>query len=122
MEPVLADTAAIALVGAELLSGKVADQNLVELARTLRALGVRLSRAVMLPDALDVLTLEIRALKSSHDLVFTSGGVGPTHDDLTVDGFLLDTVPLAVVPVISWRRAGRRRYPASARDTSTRCC
>jgi len=85
MDQVLADTAAIVLVGAELLSGKVADQNLVELARTLRALGVRLSRAVMLPDALDVLAPEIRALRSSHDLVFTSGGVGPTHDDLTVE-------------------------------------
>jgi molybdopterin-biosynthesis enzyme MoeA-like protein len=86
MQPVLAENALVLLIGAELLSGKVADQNLVELARTLRALGVQLSRGVVLPDALEVLTSEIRDLRSSHDLVFTSGGVGPTHDDLTVEG------------------------------------
>ncbi len=85
MERVVCETAAVVLVGAELLSGKVKEENLCELARTLRALGVRLVRAVMLPDSLDVLEAEIRALKACHDVVFTSGGVGPTHDDLTIE-------------------------------------
>lgn len=85
MKPLLAETAAALIIGNEILSGKVAESNLVELARTLRAVGVSLRRALTLPDELDVLAHEIRALSESHDVVFTSGGVGPTHDDVTVD-------------------------------------
>jgi molybdenum cofactor synthesis domain-containing protein len=85
MQPLLADTAAALIIGNELLSGKVAEANLVELARTLRAVGVTLRRAVTLPDDLDTLVEELRTLSTSHDVVFTSGGVGPTHDDVTVE-------------------------------------
>ena len=85
MRVVVAETAAVLLVGNELLSGKVTDANLFELARTLRALGIRLERALVLPDDLPTLTREIAALSASYDLVFTSGGVGPTHDDVTVE-------------------------------------
>ena len=85
MQPVLAETAAALIIGNELLSGKVAESNLVELARTLRAIGVTLRRAVTLPDDLEALAHEIRTLSASHDVVFTSGGVGPTHDDVTVE-------------------------------------
>jgi molybdenum cofactor synthesis domain-containing protein len=85
MTPVVAESAAALIVGNELLSGKVAEANLVELARTLRPLGVRLARASFLPDELELLRREIRALASEHPLVFTSGGVGPTHDDVTIE-------------------------------------
>jgi molybdenum cofactor synthesis domain-containing protein len=85
MRTVVTETAAVLLVGNELLSGKVAEANLLELARTLRALGIRLERALVLPDDLGVLSREIAALAGSHDVVFTSGGVGPTHDDVTVE-------------------------------------
>ncbi|HEX6277796.1 MAG TPA: molybdopterin-binding protein [Polyangiaceae bacterium] len=85
MQRALVETAAVALVGNELLSGKVAEANLVELARTLRALGIRLERALVLPDELDVLSREIAALSAAYGVVFTSGGVGPTHDDVTVE-------------------------------------
>jgi molybdenum cofactor synthesis domain-containing protein len=85
MQSTVAETAAVLLVGNELLSGKVADANLVELARTLRALGVRLERALVLPDDLALLSREVAALAASHDIVFTSGGVGPTHDDVTIE-------------------------------------
>jgi molybdopterin-biosynthesis enzyme MoeA-like protein len=119
MERVLAETAALALVGAELLSGKVADQNLVELARTLRTLGVRLNRAVMLTDALDVLTAEIRQLKATHDVVFTSGGVGPTHDDLTVEAvaraFDTDVVEETVLAALVKKAYGDRCTEAHLR-------
>lgn len=81
-----AHTAAALLVGNELLSGKVHEANLVELARTLRSVGVRLRRVVMVPDEMDVIAAEVRALAASHDVVFTSGGVGPTHDDITIEG------------------------------------
>jgi molybdopterin-biosynthesis enzyme MoeA-like protein len=119
MKPVLAETAAIALVGAELLSGKVADLNLVELARTLRALGVRLSRAVMLPDVVDVLADDIAALKATHDIVFTSGGVGPTHDDVTVEAvaraFNADVVEDPTLAALVTRAYGPRTTPAHLR-------
>jgi molybdenum cofactor synthesis domain-containing protein len=85
MQPLLADTAAALIIGNELLSGKIADENLVELAKTLRALGVRLRRVVTLPDERAALVDELRTLSATFDVVFTSGGVGPTHDDVTVE-------------------------------------
>jgi len=85
MQPVIAETSAVVLVGNELLSGKVTDANLFELAGTLRALGIRLTRALILPDDLALLTEEIGGLAKTHDVVFTSGGVGPTHDDVTIE-------------------------------------
>jgi molybdenum cofactor synthesis domain-containing protein len=119
MKPLVAETAAIALVGAELLSGKVADLNLVELARTLRALGVRLSRAVMLPDVLDVLAADIQELKANHDVVFTSGGVGPTHDDVTVEAvaraFNTTVVEDATLAALVTRAYGSRTTPSHLR-------
>src|SRR5262245_41160194 len=80
-----ARTAAALLIGNELLSGKIHEANLVELARTLRAVGVNLKRAVMVPDEIDVIAEEVRVLHSTYDVVFTSGGVGPTHDDITIE-------------------------------------
>jgi molybdenum cofactor synthesis domain-containing protein len=76
--------AAALIIGNELLTGKTADANLVILARTLRLLGVALERVVIIPDQSATIADEVRALAHSHDLVFTSGGLGPTHDDLTV--------------------------------------
>jgi molybdenum cofactor synthesis domain-containing protein len=78
-------SAAALVVGNELLSGKVQDENVVALARTLRALGITLRRVVMVLDDVDTIVEEVRRLSSEHDVVFTSGGVGPTHDDLTVE-------------------------------------
>ncbi len=78
--------AAALLIGNELLNGKVHEANLVELARTLRALGIQLRRVVMVPDEVDVIAKETRELSDEHDVVFTSGGVGPTHDDVTIQG------------------------------------
>jgi molybdenum cofactor synthesis domain-containing protein len=77
-------TAAALLIGNELLSGKVREANLYELARTLRTLGIRLERVVMTPDDLDGIAREVRAVSAAADAVFTSGGIGPTHDDVTV--------------------------------------
>ena len=78
--------AAALVIGNELLSGKVAEANLFVLARELRQLGVQLRRVVMILDEIDVIAEEVRGLSSSHDVLFTSGGVGPTHDDLTIEG------------------------------------
>jgi molybdenum cofactor synthesis domain-containing protein len=78
--------AAILVIGNEILSGKVVDTNSPYLCRELRGLGVEVDRIVVIPDDVDVIAREVRALSDSHDWVFTSGGVGPTHDDLTMDG------------------------------------
>ena len=78
-------TAAALVIGNELLSGKVLDANVHALAGSLRALGIRLSRVVMLPDEIAILAAEVRRLSAEFDVVFTSGGVGPTHDDVTVE-------------------------------------
>jgi len=77
-------TAAALIIGNELLSGKVSEQNLVFLSRTLRVLGISLRRVVLIPDELPLIVDELRALSSAFDVVFTSGGIGPTHDDMTI--------------------------------------
>ncbi len=79
-------TAAILLIGDELLSGKVADENARFLIGELRELGVALRRVVIIPDDLATIAREVRALSDAHTHVITSGGVGPTHDDLTMAG------------------------------------
>lgn len=77
-------TAAALVIGNELLSGKVEEANLPVLARALRGLGIELRRVVMVLDDVDVIAREIQELSKAHDWLITSGGVGPTHDDVTV--------------------------------------
>ena len=80
-----ARTAALLVVGSEILSGKVAEANVAPLAVLLRSLGIALRRVVTVPDEIDVIAADVAVLAKSHDFVFTSGGVGPTHDDVTVE-------------------------------------
>jgi molybdenum cofactor synthesis domain-containing protein len=77
-------TACALLIGNELLNGSTVDCNLAALAKTLRDVGIRLKRALVLPDDIETLSYEIRLASSNYDVVFTSGGVGPTHDDVTI--------------------------------------
>jgi molybdenum cofactor synthesis domain-containing protein len=79
-------TAAVLVVGNEILSGKVDEANVAALARELRRLGILLRRVVVVMDEVDVIAKEVRELSAAHDWVFTSGGVGPTHDDVTIEG------------------------------------
>lgn len=79
-------TAGILVIGNEILSGKVVDTNSPFLCRELRSLGVEVDRVLVIPDVIDVIAREVRAMSAGYDHVFTSGGVGPTHDDLTMDG------------------------------------
>jgi molybdenum cofactor synthesis domain-containing protein len=79
-------TAGIILIGDELLSGKVVDENARFLTEELRALGVGLKRVAVIPDVVDDIAETARDFARRFDHVFTSGGVGPTHDDLTMEG------------------------------------
>ena len=79
-------TAGIILVGNEILSGKIVDANAAYLCRELRQLGVDVRRISVIPDEVAVIADEVRVFSRDYDLVFTSGGVGPTHDDVTIEG------------------------------------
>jgi len=74
------------VIGNEILSGKVVDSNSAYLARELRAAGVGLERIIVIPDDIDVIAESVAQCSRLYDLVFTSGGVGPTHDDMTIAG------------------------------------
>jgi len=77
-------TAAILLIGDELLSGKVEDENARYLVHELRRAGVTVGRIEVVPDQLDVIAESVRRLSAGFEWVFSSGGVGPTHDDVTL--------------------------------------
>lgn len=77
-------TAAALIIGNEILTGKTREQNLHVLARELRLLGIALRRVIICADDIDVIAEDLRALRRHHDWVFTSGGVGPTPDDMTL--------------------------------------
>jgi molybdenum cofactor synthesis domain-containing protein len=79
-------TAALIVIGNEILSGKVADTNSSYLAQELRALGVSLRRIVVIPDEIETIGETVRELHAQYEVLFTSGGVGPTHDDVTIAG------------------------------------
>ena len=79
-------TAGIIIIGNEILSGKVVDTNSPFLARELRALGVTVRRILTIPDELDDIQAAVTEFHRAYDFVFTSGGVGPTHDDVTMEG------------------------------------
>jgi molybdenum cofactor synthesis domain-containing protein len=79
-------TAGLIVVGNEILSGKVVDTNGPFVARELRALGVELRRILTIPDEVGEIAAAVQAFHAAYDVVFTSGGIGPTHDDVTVEG------------------------------------
>lgn len=77
-------TAGILVIGEEILSAKVEEENARYLVRELRALGVAVRRIDVIPDEIDEIAEAARGMSSRYDHVFTSGGVGPTHDDVTM--------------------------------------
>ena len=84
-----APTAACVVIGDEILTGKIQDRNSHTLAKVLFQRGVRLVRVETIPDVLGDIAETVRRLSSAFDYVFTSGGIGPTHDDKTYEGVAL---------------------------------
>src|SRR5574341_1983063 len=82
----MAKTAGILIIGSEVLTGKVVDQNSPYLVRELRALGVEVQRITTIPDDVSIIAEEVQEFAKRYDLVFTTGGIGPTHDDVTIAG------------------------------------
>jgi FAD synthetase len=79
-------TAGILIIGNEILSAKVVDANAPYLLRELRGLGVDVERVHIIPDEVEVIADEVRRFSEAYDYVITTGGVGPTHDDVTMEG------------------------------------
>lgn len=81
--------AGMVVIGNEILSGKTVDTNSSFLAKELREIGVTLRQIAVIPDELPMIADTVRDFHDRFDLVFTSGGVGPTHDDITIEGVAL---------------------------------
>lgn len=78
-------TAAVLIIGDEILSGRTQDTNLRDIAKYLGVLGVDLAEARTVPDVQDEIVAALNALRERYDYVVTTGGIGPTHDDITAD-------------------------------------
>ncbi len=76
-------TACLIIIGNEILSGRTQDVNLQFIATGLNEVGVRLAEARVVPDQPAVIIATVNECRAAHDYVFTTGGIGPTHDDIT---------------------------------------
>lgn len=78
-------TAGLVVIGDEILSGRTHDKNIAQVASWLQVQGIRLGEVRVVPDLEDRIVEAVNALRARNDYLFTTGGIGPTHDDITVD-------------------------------------
>src|SRR4051812_13555980 len=104
-------TAALLVIGDEILSGRTKDKNIGYIAEYLTGIGIELREVRVVPDAEDEIVAAVDALRRRYAYLFTTGGIGPTHDDITADsiakafGVPIDRDPRAVALL-------RERYQA----------
>jgi molybdopterin-biosynthesis enzyme MoeA-like protein len=79
-------TAGLLVIGDEILSGRTQDRNVAQIGTWLNLQGIRLREVRMVPDVIEMIAGATNALRGAYDYLFTTGGIGPTHDDITVDG------------------------------------
>ena len=92
-------TAGLAVIGDEILSGRTQDKNIAQVATWLNAQGIRLAEVRVVPDIEERIIEVIDALRTTYDYCFTTGGIGPTHDDITVDAIAAALgVPVVIHP------------------------
>jgi molybdenum cofactor synthesis domain-containing protein len=92
-------TAALVVIGDEILSGRTQDKNVAQVATWLNDQGIRLAEVRVVPDDGLRIGEAVNALRGAHDYLFTTGGIGPTHDDITVDAIAAAFgVPVIVHP------------------------
>jgi molybdenum cofactor synthesis domain-containing protein len=92
-------TAALIVIGDEILSGRTEDKNIAQVARWLGPQGIRLLEVRVVPDEEDAIVAAVNAVRPVYDYVFTTGGIGPTHDDITVDSIAAAFgVPVVIHP------------------------
>lgn len=92
-------TAGLVVIGDEILSGRTHDKNIAQVASWLQVQGIRLAEVRVVPDVEDRIVAAVNTLRAENDYLFTTGGIGPTHDDITVDAVAraLD-VPVVIHP------------------------
>ncbi len=78
-------TAALIVIGDEILSGRTQDKNIAQVASWLGVQGIRLREVRVVPDVIEAIVEAVNTLRARNDYLFTTGGIGPTHDDITVD-------------------------------------
>lgn len=78
-------TAALVVIGDEILSGRTQDKNVAQVAQWLNVQGIRLAEVRVVPDREEAIVEAVNLLRARNDYLFTTGGIGPTHDDITVD-------------------------------------
>ena len=78
-------TAALVVIGDEILSGRTQDKNVAQIAQWLNVQGIRLVEVRVVPDREEAIVEAVNTLRARNDYLFTTGGIGPTHDDITVD-------------------------------------
>ena len=78
-------TAALVVIGDEILSGRTQDKNIAQIALWLNLQGIRLAEVRVVPDTMEAIVEAVNVLRARNDYLFTTGGIGPTHDDITVD-------------------------------------
>lgn len=105
--PASSPTAAVLIIGNEILSGRTADANLNYIAQKLNEIGIRLVEARVIPDIEDRIVEAVNSLRTEVDYLLTTGGIGPTHDDITADSL----GKAFGVPVVV-HEEGRRRLAA----------
>ena len=92
-------TAGLAIIGDEILSGRTQDRNIAQVASWLNVQGIRLAEVRVVPDIEERIVEAVNALREVHDYCFTTGGIGPTHDDITIDAVAKALgVPVVVHP------------------------
>lgn len=92
-------TAALVVIGDEILSGRTEDRNVAQVARWLNSQGIRLEEVRIVADEEQAIVRAVNSLRQDHNYVFTTGGIGPTHDDITVDSIAAAFgVPVIVHP------------------------
>ena len=92
-------TAGLLVIGDEILSGRTQDRNIGQIASWLNLQGIRLAEVRVVPDAMERIGEAVNALRGRYDYLFTTGGIGPTHDDITVDAIAAALgVPVVVHP------------------------
>ena len=105
----MAKTAGIVIIGNEVLSGKTQDINSHFFCTELRRLGVEVQKIATIQDEVELIGKEVATFSPRYDHVFTSGGVGPTHDDVTIEG-IAHGLGLEVVPHPDIERRMRQRF------------
>ena len=92
-------TAGLVIIGDEILSGRTHDKNIAQIASWLQVQGIRLAEVRVVADDMDAIAKAINALRKDNDYLFTTGGIGPTHDDITVDAVAAALgVPVVIHP------------------------